>query len=37
MIQQKGRYKNYPLRSFSGNSFLGGYSDHLPVYIVIGK
>lgn len=35
MIQQKGKYKNYPLRSFSGNTFLGGYSDHLPVYIVI--
>ncbi len=35
MIQQKGKYRNYPLRSYSGNSFLGGYSDHLPVYIVI--
>ena len=37
MIQQQGKYKNYPLRSFSGNAFLGGYSDHLPVYIIIGK
>lgn len=37
MIQQKGRYKNYPLRTYSGNAFLGGYSDHLPVYIIIGK
>ena len=37
MIQQSGRYKNYPLRTFSGNTFLGGYSDHLPVYIILGK
>ncbi len=37
MIQQSGQYKGYPLRSFVGNAFQGGYSDHLPVYIFIGK
>lgn len=37
LIQQKGKYKNYPLRTYSGNSFVGGYSDHLPVYIEVGK
>ncbi len=35
LIQQEGRYKGYPFRSFSGGSFIGGYSDHLPVFINI--
>ena len=29
--QQKGKYKNYPLRFWAGNKLLGGYSDHLAV------
>jgi hypothetical protein len=37
MVQEDGKYKNYPWRTFSGNTFLGGYSDHFPVYIEIGK
>ena len=37
MIQQEGQYKGYPLRTFVGNNFQGGYSDHFPVYIYIGK
>lgn len=37
MIQQEGQYKNYPLRTYVGNDFQGGYSDHFPVYILIGK
>ncbi len=37
LIQKKGEYKGYPFRTFGGNSFLGGYSDHLPVYIIIGR
>lgn len=32
LITKKGRYKGYPFRSFSGGRFLGGYSDHFPVY-----
>lgn len=31
LIQQEGKYKGYPLRSFSGTTFqANGYSDHLP-------
>ena len=37
MIQQEGQYKGYPLRTFVGNNFQNGFSDHLPVYIYIGK
>lgn len=37
MIQQSGQYKNYPLRTFSGNNFQNGFSDHLPVYILFGE
>lgn len=35
--QTSGQYKGYPLRTFVGNNFQGGYSDHLPVYIFISK
>jgi hypothetical protein len=37
MMQREGQYKNYPLRTFVGNNFQNGFSDHLPVYIYIGK
>ena len=37
MIQKEGQYKGYPLRTFVGNDFQGGFSDHLPVYIYIAK
>ena len=37
LFQKDGQYKGYPLRTFVGNNFQGGYSDHLPVYIFIGK
>ena len=37
LIQQEGQYKGYPLRTFVGNNFHNGFSDHLPVYIYIGK
>lgn len=32
---QKGKYAGYPLRTFGGNNWLNGYSDHLPVYAKI--
>jgi len=35
MMNQEGKYKGYPKRSFVGNKFQGGYSDHLPVYIYL--
>lgn len=37
MTTQKGQYKGYPYRTFSGGAFIGGYSDHYPTYIVISK
>ena len=30
LIQQEGKYKGYPLRTFSGVTFQNGFSDHLP-------
>ena len=28
-----GKYKGYPLRTYSGTTYTAGYSDHFPVYI----
>ncbi|MGL4363642.1 MAG: endonuclease/exonuclease/phosphatase family protein [Bacteroidales bacterium] len=35
--QKDGRFAGYPFRTFAGGAFLGGYSDHFPVYIVLLK
>lgn len=37
LITQEGQYKGYPFRTFSGNAFLNGYSDHFPVIIYMVK
>ncbi len=37
MFQKEGQFKGYPLRTFVGNDFKNGFSDHLPVYIYISK
>ncbi|MBR1575595.1 MAG: endonuclease/exonuclease/phosphatase family protein [Bacteroidales bacterium] len=37
MTQQDGPYKGTPFRTFSNGAFVGGYSDHYPTYILIGK
>lgn len=37
MTNQEGQYKGYPFRTFSNGSFIGGYSDHYPTFIIIGK
>ena len=37
MIENSGRYKGYPMRSYIGNTYRGGYSDHFPAYIVLRK
>ena len=37
MIQTTGQYKGYPKRTFSGDAYNGGYSDHLPVMIYLVK
>lgn len=29
----KGRYEGTPFRTYAGRKYLGGYSDHFPVYI----
>ena len=33
----KGSNKGIPFRTFKGNKYLGGYSDHFPVYINLKK
>jgi predicted extracellular nuclease len=37
MIQKTGQFKGYPLRSFVGNNWMNGYSDHFPVYMFLVK
>ena len=37
IITQRGRYKGYPFRTYSGGNYTGGYSDHFPVYIYLLK
>ncbi|SHG53519.1 endonuclease/exonuclease/phosphatase family protein [Flagellimonas flava] len=34
---QSGKYKGYPLRTYSGKNYTGGYSDHFPVYLFLIK
>ncbi|MFH6602954.1 endonuclease/exonuclease/phosphatase family protein [Maribacter algicola] len=31
--EYSGKYKGNPFRTFAGKKYLGGYSDHFPVYI----
>ncbi|MFS4415867.1 endonuclease/exonuclease/phosphatase family protein [Maribacter sp. 2307ULW6-5] len=33
LTDPKGRFKGYPLRTYAGGSYVGGYSDHFPVYV----
>ena len=35
MVQQEGQYKGTPFRTFSSGTFIGGYSDHYPTYIIV--
>ncbi|OJV55232.1 MAG: hypothetical protein BGO31_20035 [Bacteroidetes bacterium 43-16] len=37
LISNFGRYKGYPHRSFSNNTWIDGYSDHFPTYIYLIK
>jgi hypothetical protein len=37
LTQKEGRYAGYPLRTYSGGAFTGGYSDHFPAYIYLLK
>ena len=37
-LQQKtGRYKGYPMRTYSWGEYIGGYSDHFPVCVYLLK
>lgn len=35
LVNDSGQYKGYPLRSWNGNLYTGGYSDHFPAVSVI--
>lgn len=37
LLQQDGKYKGYPLRTFSEGAWSNGYSDHLPTEIFLLK
>jgi hypothetical protein len=37
LVQKSGRYKGYPLRTYDFDIYMRGYSDHLPVYLVLIK
>jgi endonuclease/exonuclease/phosphatase family metal-dependent hydrolase len=37
LIQQDGKYKGSPFRTYSYDDYISGYSDHLPVYIYLMK
>ena len=37
LIEDEGRFKGYPFRTYSYDVFINGYSDHLPVYVVLVK
>ncbi len=37
LVDQNGKYKGYPLRTYAGGSYIGGYSDHFPVYLYLIK
>lgn len=37
MVENNGRYKGYPMRTWDGNSYRGGYSDHFPTFLVFLK
>lgn len=37
LTENLGRYKGYPMRTWDGNAYRGGYSDHFPTYLVMLK
>jgi predicted extracellular nuclease len=37
MLQTDEKYAGYPLRTYGGQKYLGGYSDHLPISILLEK
>ena len=37
LIENTGKYKGYPMRTWDGTTYRGGYSDHFPSYIILLK
>ena len=37
LLQQTPKHRGEPLRTFAGGKYIGGYSDHLPVYLYLTK
>ncbi len=37
LTQYEGRFKGQPHRTYLGKKYIGGFSDHFPVYILIQK
>lgn len=37
MTEPEGKFKGYPMRTWDGNTYRGGFSDHFPTYIVLEK
>jgi hypothetical protein len=37
LIQKEGAFTGYPLRTYVGNNYQGGFSDHFPVYLILVK
>ena len=37
LVQKTGNFIGYPFRTFDGDLFINGYSDHFPVYLVFTK
>ena len=35
--QHGGKYNGYPFRTFGSGVWMGGYSDHFPVYVILLK
>jgi hypothetical protein len=35
MKEDHGPFKNYPMRTWEGNIYRGGYSDHFPTFVVL--
>ncbi|HPG32786.1 MAG TPA: endonuclease/exonuclease/phosphatase family protein [Lentimicrobium sp.] len=37
LFEQEGKYAGNPFRTYAGRKYLGGYSDHLPVFLILNK
>jgi hypothetical protein len=37
LLQKEGAYEGYPFRTYAGGVYMGGYSDHFPVYVFLVK